>query len=114
MIISVITPVYNRADSIERCMASVKEARHHLQASWGRGDYKNISIEHIVVDDGSNDNTSQIVRQYADKHNWIVSFPFLKTEVPMPPAMQPLKLPKENGAYYLTLTIIFCLRHLSP
>lgn len=35
------------------------------------GDYKNISIEHIVVDDGSNDNTSQIVRQYADKHNWI-------------------------------------------
>ena len=77
MIISVITPVYNRADSIERCMASVKEARHHLQASWGRGDYKNISIEHIVVDDGSNDNTSQIVRQYADKHNWIsfISFP---------------------------------------
>ena len=47
------------------------------QASWGRGDYKNISIEHIVVDDGSNDNTSQIVRQYADKHNWIsfISFP---------------------------------------
>ena len=43
----------------------------------GRGDYKNISIEHIVVDDGSNDNTSQIVRQYADKHNWIsfISFP---------------------------------------
>lgn len=77
MIISVITPVYNRADSIERCMASVKEARHHLQASWGREDYKNISIEHIVVDDGSNDNTSQIVRQYADKHNWIsfISFP---------------------------------------
>ena len=37
----------------------------------GEGDYKNISIEHIVVDDGSNDNTSQIVRQYADKHNWI-------------------------------------------
>ena len=37
MIISVITPVYNRADSIERCMASVKEARHHLQASWGGG-----------------------------------------------------------------------------
>ncbi|MEE0903546.1 MAG: glycosyltransferase family 2 protein [Prevotellamassilia sp.] len=28
-------------------------------------------MEHIVVDDGSNDNTSQIVRQYADKHNWI-------------------------------------------
>ena len=58
-------------------MASVKEARHHLQASWGRGDYKNISIEHIVVDDCSNDNTSQIVRQYADKHNWIsfISFP---------------------------------------
>ena len=43
----------------------------------GEGDYKNISIEHIVVDDGSNDNTSQIVRQYADKHNWIsfISFP---------------------------------------
>lgn len=29
------------------------------------------------MDDGSNDNTSQIVRQYADKHNWIsfISFP---------------------------------------
>lgn len=76
MIISVITPVYNRADSIERCMASVEKALHHLTGIMG-GVFQDISIEQIVVDDGSNDNTSQIVRQYADKHNWIsfISFP---------------------------------------
>lgn len=36
-----------------------------------------MEVEQIVVDDGSKDNTPQIVRQYADNHSWLrfVSFP---------------------------------------
>ncbi len=37
---------------------------------------QDISIEQIVVDDGSNDNTSQIVQQYAENHHWIRFIPF--------------------------------------
>ena len=54
---SVITPVYNRADCIGRCMDSVS------QSVGDRND-----IEHIVVDDGSSDETPAIVQRYADTH----------------------------------------------
>lgn len=54
---SVITPVFNRADCIERCLESVS------RNVGGRDD-----IEHIVVDDGSSDETPEIVRKYASCH----------------------------------------------
>lgn len=61
MKISVITPVYNRADCIIDCMESVTNA--------ARG---NIEIEHVICDDGSTDNTVDIVRAYALTHPHIV------------------------------------------
>ena len=54
---SIITPVYNRSDCILRCMDSVSS---QINA--------NIGIEHIIVDDGSTDDTYSIIKEYALKH----------------------------------------------
>ena len=62
---SIITPVYNRADCVARCLDSVIR---NLQ--WG------VELEHIVVDDGSHDETPKIVQNYADKHPHIKFIPF--------------------------------------
>lgn len=57
---SIITPVYNREDSICRCIDSVIR---NLQ--W------EIPIEHIIVDDGSTDRTEEYIRSYISKTNHI-------------------------------------------
>ena len=62
---SIITPVYNRADCVARCLDSVIR---NLQ--WG------IDIEHIVVDDGSQDDSPNIVREYAEQCSHIRFIPF--------------------------------------
>lgn len=77
---SIITPVYNRADCVARCLDSVIR---NLQ--WG------VELEHIVVDDGSHDETPKIVQNYADKHPHIKFIPFHRIEVPMRPVMQLLQ-----------------------
>lgn len=63
---SIITPVYNRADCVARCLDSVIR---NLQ--W------NVELEHIVVDDGSHDDTPQIIQRYANKYSHIkfIAFP---------------------------------------
>lgn len=53
-LISIITPVYNGEKYIERCIKSVQAQS-----------YKD--IEHIVVDDGSQDTTKKICEKYNDK-----------------------------------------------
>jgi len=60
MVYSIITPVYNRADCIARCMNSVLR-----NLRW------NIALEHIIVDDGSEDDTSKIVEEYSDKYEHV-------------------------------------------
>lgn len=62
MTYSIITPVYNRADCISRCIDSVCIQLKN----------KNIAIEHIIVDDASTDSTVSIIKQYAKK------FPHIK------------------------------------
>lgn len=57
---SIITPVYNRADCVARCIDSVI-----LNLKW------NVEIEHIVVDDGSYDSTASIVQEYANNNSHI-------------------------------------------
>lgn len=57
---SIITPVYNRADCIARCLDSVIR-----NLAYG------IEVEHIVVDDGSVDNSAQIVKDYASRYDHI-------------------------------------------
>lgn len=64
---SVITPVFNREDCIGRCIDSV------VRNLNGEED----CLEHIIVDDGSEDNTEKIVKGYAEQYPHIryISFP---------------------------------------
>lgn len=59
-LISVVTPSYNQEEFIEDTIVSVKNQ-----------DYP--SIEHIVIDGGSTDNTIKILERYENKYNlkWI-------------------------------------------
>ncbi len=63
---SIITPVYNRADCVARCLDSVIR-----NLKWG------VEFEHIIVDDGSHDESPQICQEYAEKYPHIkyIAFP---------------------------------------
>lgn len=56
--ISIIVPVYNTQKYLPKCLDSVIHQT-----------YQNLEI--IIVDDGSNDNSSQIIEEYAQKDNRI-------------------------------------------
>lgn len=53
---SVIIPTYNRADLLEKCLSSLTQQS-----------YKNFEV--IVCDDGSSDNSRQVVKSYEGKLN---------------------------------------------
>ena len=55
--ISIIIPVYNAQKYLEECIESVINTGYDLN-----------KIEHIIVDDGSTDNTSDVVKKYAKKY----------------------------------------------
>lgn len=57
MKLSIITPVYNRADCILRCMESVAKQVGEM--------------EHWIVDDGSTDNTAQIIECFSHEHSHV-------------------------------------------
>lgn len=63
---SIITPVYNREDCILRCMHSVTKQLCNY-----------VDIEHVIVDDGSTDQTPKIIKDYSSTHQHVVylSFP---------------------------------------
>lgn len=64
--ISVITPVFNRSDCILKCLDSV--AKQIIPENW--------ELEHIVVDDGSFDNTKFLIEEYADSHPYVRTYHF--------------------------------------
>lgn len=59
---SIITPVYNRQDCILRCLESVAKC----VASCGGA-----SLEHIIVDDGSSDDSLKIAIEFAKNHPYV-------------------------------------------
>lgn len=64
---SILTPVFNRQDCIRRCLDSViKNLKYDVE------------VEHIVVDDGSTDDTADIVEEYKNKYEHIVFIRFTK------------------------------------
>ena len=64
---SIVTPVYNRSDTIKRCIESV------LSQDF-------LDFEHIIVDDGSTDNSFQIAQSYTTTDNRIKVFRFDKNK----------------------------------
>ena len=54
---TIITPAYNTAKYIENNIKAIINSKYDLN-----------KIEHIIVDDGSTDNTYQIVKKYANKY----------------------------------------------
>ena len=66
--ISIITATYNRSRCILRCVKSVR----NMCPVFG-----NISYEHIIVDDGSTDNTWQVLKHYEQSNG--ESFKYYKT-----------------------------------
>lgn len=67
MKLSVITPVWNRQDCILACLESIGTQKCH-----------DIEVEHVVVDDGSTDGTTDIIRRYAESHPHVKSIYFEK------------------------------------
>lgn len=53
LLISIIVPVYNRKETLRRCIDSILDA-----------DYKNIEL--IIIDDGSTDGSWDIIQSYSD------------------------------------------------
>ena len=68
---SIITPVYNRADCIARCIESVIN-QEKSNKGW--------ECEHIIVNDGSKDDTDNIIKEYAAKVPNIVYICFEKNK----------------------------------
>jgi glycosyltransferase involved in cell wall biosynthesis len=57
-LVTIITPTYNRVEFLEQTILSILEQ-----------DYPN--IEYIVVDDGSEDNTIELLKRYEDRITWV-------------------------------------------
>lgn len=66
MKLSIITPVYNRKDCIIRCLESVTTQKEEIE------------IEHWVVDDGSIDNTFELVEEYSINYSHLKTHKFSK------------------------------------
>jgi glycosyltransferase involved in cell wall biosynthesis len=56
-LVSIITPTYNRASYLQETIESVLHQTYH-------------NIEYIVLDDGSTDNSQEILAKYGDRLTW--------------------------------------------
>ena len=59
--ITIITSAYNAAETLERCLTSVEDQTFP-------------DIEHIIVDDGSSDNTAKIIEEHAQNKDSRISW----------------------------------------
>lgn len=59
-LVSVLTPVYNNADTIERAIKSVLDQTYP-------------NIEYVIIDGGSTDGTVEIIKKYSDRLAYWVS-----------------------------------------
>ncbi len=62
MKISVLTPTYNRAELLKRLYASI------VRQNWKK------DVQWLIMDDGSTDNTEQVVKVFIEEHNIEVKY----------------------------------------
>ena len=60
--VSIIIPVYNTGKHIEKCLNSIVNQT------------KNVDLEVIIINDGSTDNSDEIITQYMQKHNLNIKY----------------------------------------
>jgi glycosyltransferase involved in cell wall biosynthesis len=84
MLISIIVPVYNRADEIDSFLASFS-----IQ--------EKSDFEIIIVDDGSSDNLKDIINKYSDK----LTIEYYYQENKGPGAARNMGMSKANGDYFV-------------
>lgn len=60
-LVSIIVPMYNVEKYLDRCLTSIKNQNYH-------------NIEVLLINDGSNDGTEKIAKQYAESDNRFVYF----------------------------------------
>ena len=65
MKISVLTPTYNRANLLDKLYVSIKKNCENCS---------NMQIEWLVMDDGSTDNTKDVVKKYVGEKNLEVKY----------------------------------------
>ena len=64
--ISVIIPIYNSENSIKRCLQSIEYQTLNLM--------KTIDFEVILVNDGSQDNSNKIIKEYIQESNMVIKY----------------------------------------
>ena len=57
---SIITPAYNSSGYIKKAIDSIVNCN-----------YDKSKLEYIIIDDGSTDNTFEVVKPYLEKYQWI-------------------------------------------
>ena len=73
MFITVLTPTYNRAHTLHRVFASIQ--KQTLKKQDGR-----YVFEWIVVDDGSEDNTKELVTSWQKQVDWPIEYVYQKNK----------------------------------
>lgn len=66
--ISIIIPVYNTGKHIEKCLNSIKNQT------------RKIDLEVIIINDGSTDDSENIVKQYIEKHKEFLNIKYYSKE----------------------------------
>lgn len=85
---SVIVPTFNRSDEIQELLASLR-----LQTISSN------EFEIIIVDDGSTDNTEQIIQQFIDDSEFDIKF--IKQDHKGPGEARNLGMENAQGRYYI-------------
>ncbi len=81
MKLSILTATYNRAEYLPKLYESIKEnLKYNLTPEW------------IIVDDGSNDKTKQIIRQFIDENKVIIKYIFQQNKGKMAAINEAVKL----------------------
>ena len=81
--VSIIIPTYNCARLIGRAIESVLNQTYR-------------DFELIIVDDGSTDNTDEVIKGFQQKDNRIIYFKHDQNKGGLLPGIQELKLPEVN------------------